>query len=353
MKLPKIDFIPNLDSDSLVESFLVAAISTILIIRFILHFTGYPQLGGDGLHISHVLLGGLGMLIAIILLLNFLNRPVTNLAAIIGGAGFGAFVDELGKFITQDNNYFFEPTIAIVYIIFIILYLVFRMLDKQENISPSYYLVNCLEIVKDAVIEGLDIEQFHTIKRYLRKCDPADSTVQSIQTLISKLEIIPTHKNIFTKINQKIREIYHKISRKALFRIAIIAFFVIQSLISLYHNTIDTDLISKYIFPVKYFTQAPSQSFIKSGQIFSSVLADIFVIIGILRIVKSKLGAYQMFKISVLISIFLTQLFTFYYLQLDAIFALIFNLILLAILNTMIYQEKILKKEINDAELSI
>ena len=55
------------DAD-LLDTFLVSAVATVVIIRIFLEATGYPQLGGGGLHIAHVLWGGLGMLVAIALL---------------------------------------------------------------------------------------------------------------------------------------------------------------------------------------------------------------------------------------------------------------------------------------------
>ncbi len=55
----------NADFGRLLEAFLVAAVATILVIRTQLWLTNYPQLGGGGLHIAHLLYGGIFMVIAI------------------------------------------------------------------------------------------------------------------------------------------------------------------------------------------------------------------------------------------------------------------------------------------------
>ena len=50
--------------------------------------TGYPRIGSNGIHIAHMLWGGLLMLLALMLLLAFLDRSVQHLAAVIAGLGF-------------------------------------------------------------------------------------------------------------------------------------------------------------------------------------------------------------------------------------------------------------------------
>src|SRR6476646_6174294 len=112
----------RMDLGSLQDTVLVCAVATVLVIRLQLWITNYPQLGGGRLHIAHLLWGGLLMLIAIGLLLSYLGPKVRRTAAVLGGIGFGFFVDELGKFITKDNNYFFKPAAAVIYVVFVLLF---------------------------------------------------------------------------------------------------------------------------------------------------------------------------------------------------------------------------------------
>ena len=79
-------FVRNSDAPELMELFLVAGIASVLAIRGFLAATGYPQLGGDGLHIAHMLWGGLFMTLAMLLQFAALGRVAQRLAAIWGGA---------------------------------------------------------------------------------------------------------------------------------------------------------------------------------------------------------------------------------------------------------------------------
>ncbi|MCA9386362.1 hypothetical protein KC717_06990, partial [Candidatus Dojkabacteria bacterium] len=112
----------RIDAYEFLEIFFVSAIASIFLIRSFLVVTGYPQLGGGGLHIAHMLWGGFLLMIALVLMFIFISRQSAYIASIVGGVGFGTFIDELGKFITADNNYFFQPTFALLYIIFILLF---------------------------------------------------------------------------------------------------------------------------------------------------------------------------------------------------------------------------------------
>jgi uncharacterized membrane protein YdcZ (DUF606 family) len=175
----KTPFVRNLEAEVYRENFLVSAIVSIFVIRIFLKITNYPTLGSGDFHIAHMLLGGLFMLFSIIILLSFLNKATISLASILGGIGFGAFIDELGKFITRDNDYFFQPTIAFIYIIFVLLYLLTRVIPRYRAISQKEYLINAIEMIKESAMSDFDIEDEKRAREYLAKSDPQDHVVQA------------------------------------------------------------------------------------------------------------------------------------------------------------------------------
>jgi hypothetical protein len=132
-------------------TFLVASVVTVLTTRAALAATGYPQLGGGGLHLAHVLWGGLLMALAFMLLLSYVGPAPRSLGAVLGGVGFGLFIDEVGKFVTSDNDYFYAPTAAIIYLVTVLLVLVVEGLHGRRAHHPAEYLA----VAVDRLTAGL------------------------------------------------------------------------------------------------------------------------------------------------------------------------------------------------------
>ncbi len=93
--------------------------------RLFLTLTGYPQIGGGELHIADVLWGGLLLYAAALLPLLFANRGIYTAGAILAGTGVGLFIDEVGKFITRQNDYFFPIAASLIYVLFLLTIVVF------------------------------------------------------------------------------------------------------------------------------------------------------------------------------------------------------------------------------------
>ena len=138
------------------DTFLISAVGMILVIRLQLFLTNYPSLGGGKLHIAHLLWGGLLMMIALGLLFTLIGRRWRQPAAVLGGAGFGFFIDEVGKFVTSDNDYFYKPSAAIIYIVFICLYFAARWTRERRGFTDEEQVASALDLFTDATVRGFN-----------------------------------------------------------------------------------------------------------------------------------------------------------------------------------------------------
>ena len=177
------------DAGGDLELFLVAAVTAILAIRFFLYVAGYPTVGGDALHIAHMLWGGLLMLGALLAMLSFLGPRPRRLAALAGGAGFGTFIDEVGKFVTHDNDYFYEPAVGIIYTVFVLVFLAVRTLHHGRALTPTEHLQNALNGLGEAVVRDLDPRERRRVLEHLDRSDPDHPLVDGLRAAVARVEL--------------------------------------------------------------------------------------------------------------------------------------------------------------------
>lgn len=116
-----------------IVSFIVAVVGT----RWFLQATGYPQVGGGELHVAHMLWGGLALVVAALLLLVVSSSWVPPVTAILTGAGTGLFIDEVGKFITASNDYFYPLAAPLIYGLLLAFALVFLLVRHRDGGAPA------------------------------------------------------------------------------------------------------------------------------------------------------------------------------------------------------------------------
>lgn len=133
---------------------------SVVLTRLFLQLTGYPQLGGATLHIAHLLWGGLLLFIGALTMLIFANRWVYRFGAILTGVGVGLFIDEVGKFITRTNDYFYPPAAPIIYAFFLLIVLLYLRMRRPKDRTARTELYRAFDTLEEVLERDLDdVEQ--------------------------------------------------------------------------------------------------------------------------------------------------------------------------------------------------
>ncbi len=327
----RVPFVRVLKLSRLLETFFIASVTSILVIRAFLASTGYPQLGGHGLHIAHLLWGGLLMLIALVLLLAFIGRHLQSSAALLGGVGFGTYIDELGRFITSDNNYFFQRAIPLIYMIFVLLFLCFRELEKQPSSSERAYLANALYLMAQDAPGGLSEKDKNEVLWLLRAYDARDARLHVLTDTVEQLPVVPSSKaGVLDRMVHSIRNLSLRLAHSPYFARIISGCFIVYALL------FTAVMVFGMMDVGQLVASKLTQDVVQVGLLVSSVVSSMMIVIGVLILPRAPLQAYAWFKRAILVSIFLSQVFLFYTQQLLALGALLLNLLILTALNALI-----------------
>ncbi|MGV9712467.1 hypothetical protein ACWDTI_17595 [Gordonia sp. NPDC003424] len=170
------------------EWFIVFAIGTILVTRGYLQLTGYPQVGGGDLHIAHALYGGALMMLALLIGWLFLGPAMRVAAVVMGGIGFGLFLDEVGKFVTKDNDYFYGPSAEIMYILVVLILLAGRIVRDVRRPTVAEAIANAATIAADGISHGLPQQRRQQATQLLALAQDLDGDPATIATIQSLLD---------------------------------------------------------------------------------------------------------------------------------------------------------------------
>jgi hypothetical protein len=298
------------------DTFLVCAIAAVLGNRFFLVLTGYPQLGNGTLHISHAIWGALMMAIAIIFAISYLPPYTRTFVAFLGGAGFGWFIDELGKFITRKVNYFFEPTIALIYITFVVMYVVFRSVQRRPFRSDEAVL-NALEALKSASLGSLDD---HTRRQAIALLDSTgahDALAADVRGLLLDVPALPARQPTwFSRTRESVHRRYLEFTKSGSFVVIVDAILLVFA-------------FAKVAFAfVIVFDHQKIRGFVEWATVVSTLAAGMLIVIGAVRLPRSRVSALGWFERGLLIEILVTQVFVFQQHQLGGLLGLTWTIVI-------------------------
>jgi hypothetical protein len=315
------------ESGRRLDLFLVCAVASVIGNRVFLIVTGYPQLGNGTLHISHAIWGALMMAVAIVFAISFLAPNNRTFIAFIGGCGFGWFIDELGKFITRDVDYFFRPTIALIYMIFIAMYLVFRGIERREY-SADEAVLNGLEALKSATIGELSEARRTEAVALLDTTGASTAFAQHVRALLADETGLPDPRpNRLGRWGAAARAWYLGLVDRRWFQRVITWWFVIVG---------SAQLLAAVAVA---FDDNSVRGFVDWATIVSSAVSGALIIVGVVQLRHHRLEAYRWFERGILVQIFVTQVFEFAHEQLTGVFSLVINILIWVALRSMIRAE--------------
>jgi hypothetical protein len=306
----------RLEAPLLFESFFVAAVCSFLGIRAFLALANYPQVGGGGLHIAHMLWGGLLMLVALLLLLGFLDATVFHAAAIVAGLGFGTFIDEIGKFVTSDNDYFFRPAVALIYVAFVGAFLLTRTLIGTRRLDPRESLANALDRLEGDFDRPIDPDELVTIRTLLRDSDPGSPLAVALGRYVTGLPTRPDTDSAIETAWTRLSAVYADLLERPWFDRALTIAIVLYTAASVVG--VGAVLLATGALALGSGAGGPL-SVVATAEGVSTVAGAALVMIGVTRLRRSRLAAYRWFIRGLLVWILVTQVFVFYASQLAGV----------------------------------
>jgi hypothetical protein len=304
-----------------------SGIATVLLTRWFLAAAGYPKIGGGGLHIAHVLWGGLLLAVALVVTLTYPGRAARWVAAALGGAGFGLFIDEVGKFVTERTDYFYRPAAGIIYVSFAVLVaFVVRPRDPDRR-TPDERTAEALRLALDGVPTGLTAADRTEALRLLARPERS----QADAAVLALLAALPDRDDPWADRRRAVAALARRLVTGKVVAVAVIGVYLllVPPLVGAAVEAAMGDL---------WQTHEPGASL---ARVAAAAVATVIAVRAAFLLRADRPRALLLLRASVLVDLLAGQVFKFTALQFDATLGLGSSVLLLAVLTVELHRRRV------------
>jgi len=251
---------------------LLSFAASVSLTRLFLELAGYPQLGNQTLHVAHVLYGGVFLFAASLLPLIYANKWALTWSALLSGVGIGLFIDEVGKFITQTNDYFYPAAAPIIYAFFLLTALLYLKFSKEPKLDARGELYAVLDTLGEVLDHSLEPEEHQDMRLRLQRIldKTSDSGLRSLAVELmdfiesDSLKVTPEEPNPFDRLILFCNEVEKKHLNQRRVRVFLVASLIILGTPSftrfLEYNTLAGDPSQRGEYLAAILSEVPSAS---------------------------------------------------------------------------------------------
>lgn len=316
---------------------LVSFACSVIGTRVFLQLTGYPQIGNSVFHVAHVLWGGLLLFVATVLTIIFVNHWVYTLVALCSGIGVGLFIDEVGKFITQNNDYFFPFAAPIIYAFFLLSVLIYLQVRRPRKIDARVELYYALDQVMELIENDLDEQEHAELETRLQRVLVSANSPEQKRLAEALLAVIAsdtitissTSPNLWQRIMAQVEKFERRFLTERRYRFLLVLGLSIAAIGSL----VELILFAAALFSPQVLEELVSGLLLSSHSFDNPLSVTWFLILlvlngitgvmiflggGLLLIGRSRLGSEISF-LGLLIALTTVNLLLFYFNQFAAV----------------------------------